>query len=194
MTAHRLWFDTEFIDTGDEIILLSIGVVRDDGATYYAEPAGAPIDEADEWVRENVIPKMTRFSGLLLRDGQAIVAPRDSPTWREVVKSRRKIAEELVEFAGASPQWWAYVSAFDWVALSQLYGPLVKRPQGWPFGAFDIAQQFCLAGMSGKPTDWVPAPVHEHHALADAQWDRALWQRIQDHCGDDNELTALVWP
>ena len=40
----RICFDTEFIEDGRTIDLLSIGLVREDGATYYAEPA-----EADEW-------------------------------------------------------------------------------------------------------------------------------------------------
>ena len=37
----KIFFDTEFIEDGKTIDLLSIGAVRDDGETYYAEPAEA---------------------------------------------------------------------------------------------------------------------------------------------------------
>ena len=37
----RIWFDTEFIEDGRTIDLLSIGMVRDDGLEYYAEPQEA---------------------------------------------------------------------------------------------------------------------------------------------------------
>lgn len=193
--TNRLFFDTEFVDTGAKIILLSIGVVRDeDGATYYAEVEDAPIDRADGWVHENVIPKLTRFSGMVLRDEHALMAPLDSQRWLDVVKPREQIADELVTFAGTAPQWWAYMASYDWVTLSQIYGPLVRRPEGWPFAPFDVYQHFMMAGLSGPTTDWVPAPQDEHHALADAQWDRRLFHRIQDHCREAVDLQMLVLP
>ena len=51
----RIWFDTEFIEDGRTVDLLSIGMVREDGATYYAEPAETDRDRADK-VYEGVEP------------------------------------------------------------------------------------------------------------------------------------------
>ena len=74
----RIYFDTEFIEDGRTIDLLSIGLVREDGATYYAEPAEADRDRASDWVRENVLPHLT------------------GP-----VKPRAVIAQEIVAFVQA---------------------------------------------------------------------------------------------
>jgi hypothetical protein len=113
----RLWFDTEFIDDGRTVSLLSIGVVRDDGSVYYAEPAEADRSAANPWVRAHVLPLLT------------------GP-----VLPRAEIAKQVREFAGSSPEWWASFGAYDWVLLCQLYGPLEDHPPGWPWGWWGVAE------------------------------------------------------
>jgi len=54
----RIWFDTEFIDDGKNIELLSIGMVREDGKTYYAEAKEADRSRATGWVSQNVLPQL----------------------------------------------------------------------------------------------------------------------------------------
>lgn len=176
----RIWFDTEFIDTGERILLLSIGAIREDDATYYAEPHDTPIAQASDWVRTNVLPKMARFD-------ERPRARLDSP-----VKPRPQIAQELIDFAGPCPEWWAYIDAYDWVVLSQLYGSLVERPLTWPMRCRDVRELFDLAGMAGEPEDWVLPPKNIHHALSDAKWDRALWHCIERRVSEEPELQALV--
>lgn len=141
--VNRICFDTEFIEDGRTIDLLSIGLVREDGATYYAEPAETDRGRANEWVRENVLPYMT------------------GP-----VKPREEIAREIVEFAGQSPEFWAWYADYDWVALCQLFGTMMDLPDGWPMFCRDLRQI----------TDSGPLPKHdeqdgpEHNALSDARW------------------------
>jgi hypothetical protein len=56
----KLWFDTEFIESGHTLPLdlISIGVVREDGEEYYAECSGFDLALAlsNPWLVENVIP------------------------------------------------------------------------------------------------------------------------------------------
>ena len=140
----RIWFDTEFIEDGRTIELLSIGMVREDGWRLYAEPREADRERACPWVRANVLPKLT------------------GPTrWRD------EIAAEVVAFAGEAPEFWAYYGAYDWVALCQLFGRMVDLPAGWPMFCRDIKQ---LAVELGDP----PLPEQNdsfaHNALDDAFW------------------------
>ena len=51
----RFWFDTEFIEDGKTIDLLSIGIVAEDGSTFYAESTDADLSRGSEWVQHNVI-------------------------------------------------------------------------------------------------------------------------------------------
>ena len=147
----RLWFDTEFIDDGRTIDLLSIGVIRDDGESFYAEPAEADRQQASPWVRENVLPHLT------------------GP-----VLPRAEIASQLVAFAGSEPEWWAYFAAYDWVSLCQLYGPMIHLPDGWPFYCRDV-QQFADQLHIDLEAE-LPPPTIAHNALRDAEWTRDAWK------------------
>lgn len=146
--GNRIWFDTEFIEDGRTIDLISIGMVRDDGATYYAECAEADLSRADDWVKANVI--------VHLRGG---------------AKPRAVIAREIIEFAGAKPEFWAYYADYDWVALCQLFGRMIDLPKGWPMFCRDLKQWAMDLGNPGLPEQ----DSAEHHALADAQWNRQAW-------------------
>lgn len=139
--GHEIVFDTEFMEDGRTIDLLSIGMVRDDGETYYAE-LEADYSKAHPWVVENVI--------LYLND-----EPRP----------KAQVAKEIREFVGEHPMFWAYYADYDWVALCQLYGRMIDLPETWPMYCRDIKQLYDEVG-GNKPAD----PENEHHALADAQW------------------------
>jgi hypothetical protein len=134
-------FDTEFIEDGRIIDLLSIGMVRADGATYYAEPVETDRSQASDWVAANVLPHLT------------------GP-----VKPRAQIAAEIVEFAGDHPEFWAWYADYDWVALCQLYGTMMDLPAGWPMYCRDF-KQVC------DEHDWrLEQKDSRHNALGDAQW------------------------
>lgn len=149
----RFWFDTEFIDDGRTVDLISIGIVAEDGRTYYAISDAFDPERADAWVRRNVLAKLP---------------PRDDPAWR----ARRTIADEVEAFVGRSEvEFWAYYPSYDWVCLSQLYGPLVRRPESWPKRCRDVAELAAYVGDVERP----PEPANAHDALVDARWAKAYW-------------------
>ena len=116
----RYWFDTEFIDDGRTIDLISIGIVSEDGRTYYAEHQECDLSNAGSWVREHVFPLLS---------------------WKpETQKARWLIGREILEFCGDKPEFWAWFGAYDWVALCQLYGRMIDLPKGWPMRVNDVAQ------------------------------------------------------
>lgn len=153
---HRLWFDTEFLEDGSSVELLSIGVVRDDGATFYAEVAGVDTSRANAFVRQHVLPQLT---------GPVLT--------KDVLRA------QLLAFAGPTPEWWAWHCAYDWVCLRQLYGPIAARPESWPISPRDLQHWADLVGFDVAS---VPHDGAAHHALADAQWAHTAWQAIRAHC------------
>jgi hypothetical protein len=148
----KIWFDTEFIEDGKTIDLMSIGMVRDDGATYYAEIEECDLSRASEWVHKNVIPHLT---------GEK--------------KPRKQIAEEIISFAGDSPEFWAYYASYDWVALCQLFGTMMDLPKTWPMFVRDLQQVRADRGIVHLPEQ----VGTEHNALADALWTKDAWDFIQ---------------
>lgn len=154
----RYWFDTEFMEDGQTIELLSIGVVCEDGREFYAECSEAQWDHANEWVWENVLPHLHQ----------------DETVW----KTRAQIAGDLLKFVNAGsakPEFWAYYGDYDWVVLCQLYGRMIDLPKSWPMFAMDVKQH---AVTLGDPT--LPEQTStEHHALADARWTRQAWEFLE---------------
>lgn len=157
----KYFFDTEFMEDGKTIELLSIGMVCEDGRELYLENNHVDWRKANAWVRENVIPHLHKahpdfYTGL------------GHTTW---------IAQEILKFIGDDkPEFWAYYGAYDWVLLCQLYGPMVDLPAGWPMFCMDLKQ---LAVTFGDPKLY-PQTSTEHHALNDARWVRDAWKHLDE--------------
>ena len=155
----RFFYDTEFIEDGLTIDLVSIGVVDEDGREFYAVSTEFDPDKAGPWVRENVLDKLP--------------APADK-AWRD----RASIREDLMKFLsprGESVELWAWFAAYDHVALAQLWGAMPALPRQLPRFTRDLRQRW---EDVGKPV--LPAPPTDaHDALADARHNLARWQVIE---------------
>ncbi|HYH39943.1 MAG TPA: 3'-5' exoribonuclease [Azospirillum sp.] len=147
----KIWFDTEFIEDGKTIELISIGMVAEDGREYYAEVAECDHSRACDWVRENVLAHLT---------GET--------------RTRAQIAQDIVAFVGEKPEIWAYYADYDWVALCQLFGRMIDLPKGWPMYCRDLKQ---VADEMGRKLPKQEGT--EHHALADARWTKLAWDSLK---------------
>jgi len=145
----KIWFDTEFIEDGKTIDLISIGLVREDGARFYAENKECDHGRADPWVVKNVLEHL------------------EGPVTQW---TRAEIAEGIRVFAGEKPEFWAYYADYDWVVLCQLYGRMIDLPTGWPMYCRDLKQEADRLGVTLPKQK-----TTEHHALADARWTRDAW-------------------
>jgi hypothetical protein len=149
----RYFYDTEFIEDGRTIDLISIGVVAEDGREYYAVSTEFDPERAGSWVRAHVLPKLP---------------PPASQLWR----SRRQIREDLEEFLGvddpdpvAPIELWAWVGAYDHVALCQLWGTMPDLPRAIPRFTRDLRQLWEDRGCPRMP----PRSRDVHDALVDAR-------------------------
>lgn len=151
----KIWFDTEFIEDGKTIELISIGMVREDDHYLYLENIECDRSRASEWVQSNVL--------VHLEGGIA-----------EMMLG--EISETIRRFAGDKPEFWGYYADYDWVVLCQLFGTMMDLPKGWPMYCRDIKQ---LCDSLGNPR--LPEQGKgEHHALADARWNRLAYEFLID--------------
>lgn len=157
----RYFFDTEFIEDGTTVDLISIGVVCEDGREFYAVSQEAQLHRASAWVRANVLPHLPKYG---------------DPAWmsREDIRARLVAfthAEKQPDLAHWKPEFWAYYADYDWVALCQLFGIMMNLPEHYPKFCMDLKQ---LAVMNGNPA--LPKQESgEHDALADARWNRDVY-------------------
>lgn len=164
--VKRWYYDTEFLEDGKTIELLSIGLISDTGETYYAVNEEFPMmrGRADPFLKKHVLPKI----------GSAMF-----------YRSRRKIAADVSHLIGKQPdanltELWADFGAYDHVVLCQLFGRMIDLPRGFPWFTHDLCQELRRLGVrradlpQGNPED-------EHNALADARVLRAQHQYLLQH-------------
>lgn len=174
----KYFIDTEFIEDGVTIDLVSLGIVAEDGRDDYWQSVECDTSRANDWVRDNVLPQLEHIT-CGAGWGQRCQGP-DVPScpWR----LRSDIAQELLRFCDVErygkPEFWGYYADYDWVAICQLFGRMVDLPKGWPMYCRDI-KQWC--DELGNPK--LPGQTGEHHALADAQWNREAWRFLEERAG-----------
>lgn len=152
----KIWFDTEFIEDGKTIDLISIGMIREDGKKLYLENSECDYSKASQWVRDNVLNKLPLY---------------------QVKYTRKWIAESIKEFSGEKPEFWAYYADYDWVVLCQLFRTMMNLPQGWPMYCRDVKQ---LCDLVGNPKLPKQNKEDEHHALNDAKWTKDAYEFLTD--------------
>lgn len=156
----RFFYDTEFIEDGVTIDLISIGVVDALGREFYAVSTEFDSQCAGPWVRQHVLPKLP-VAG--------------DPSWR----SRERIRDDLLEFFGNPSdgiELWAWLAAYDHVALAQLWGAMPAMPRRLPRFTKDLRQRWEDVGKPKLPDK----PPDTHDALADARYNVRRWEIIEE--------------
>lgn len=158
----KYFYDTEFYEDGERIHLISIGIVAEDGRELYLENADFDpgIVPEGHFLVENVFPWLY-----------------DSDIY---LVSKAEIARlvQLFILAVEGPhELWGYYSDYDHVVLAQLFGRMIDMPEGIPWFTMDLKQEMTRLRIKG---DQVPAQEGvEHHALADARWNKVVYDHLQ---------------
>lgn len=158
MEQNNLFFDTEFSEGFVKPIswlpywfpfnkpkwtveLISIGIVKENGDTYYAVSSEFSRSNCNKWVKENVLPLLPEK--MLIGDdeywdgdfGTSNLIPNP------VYKSLNQIKKDVIKFAGTHPVFYAYFADYDWVVLcSNIFGSMINLPKGWPMYCRDLKQ------------------------------------------------------
>ena len=149
----KYFYDTEFIEDGKTIDLISIGMVCEDGREYYAISREFDGEKASNWVKDNVLAKLERDEKLY--------------------KFRQDIKHDIIEFMGddEKPEFWAYYADYDHVVLCQLFGTMMELPKNFPMFTMDIQQ----LRVGNKDVE-LPPQKNEHNALDDAKWNKECYE------------------
>ena len=168
----KYFIDTEFIEGFHKplfgkkrhfIDLISIGIICEDGRTYYAVSNEFNPKDADKWVKDNVISKLPERVNLI----DPSVSPRlkhEALAWR----SNTQIKKDLLEFFGYAYQEddfgssclcasdhdiqiYAYYADYDWVVFCSIFGRMIDLPFEMPMYCRDIKQMFDEAA---NKKDW----------------------------------------
>lgn len=181
----RIFLDTEFLEDGRTIDLISIGLVAEDGREYYAVSQDATRGRLlrrirkNPWLMENVVPSLPKAHG----DWNLQMPRRWLFNYSDpAVKPRHVIAREVRGFilGAADPELWADWGAYDHVVLCQLFGRMTGLPKGIPMWTHDLRQEVERLGAPEPPRlSGTVAGMVEHNALHDAREVKYRYEWLQ---------------
>jgi hypothetical protein len=189
----KYYLDTEFIEDGKTIDLISIGIVAEDGRELYLGNKECDFSKASGWVIDNVLkplgfermPKGTWVEGhmrpLLIAPFWLTRAEIAQAVFQFVEKPRSDWNESLI-FGNSDPaptiEFWADYGSYDWVALCQLFGTMMDLPYGWPMYIHDLQQECDRLGKMNQYYQLPPQPAGQHNALEDARWLKSAYEAL----------------
>jgi len=157
----RYYLDTEFDETEDRLVLLSLALRAADGRELYLVSSDFSTATCNPWVQANVLPH--------LYDVPANhVGPKDT------------LAEKIELFLchDGCPEFWGYYCAYDWFLFCRLWGGMLRMPSRFPKVCYDLKQlvDTLLPGVAFKADN--PPEQPAHNALADVRWNERLFHWI----------------
>ena len=182
----KYFFDTEFIENGSTIDLISIGICDESDRTLYLQNAECKFTEASDWVWRNVFPHLIHFDMRGVRACRKRDETYDSGLGHRYITNcgdecfwatRSEIRDAILNFCDiekhGKPEFWGYYADYDWVAFCQLFGTMMQLPKGYPMYCRDLKQLLDDRGNPRYQKDDCP-----HHALSDAEWIKETHQSL----------------
>jgi hypothetical protein len=203
----KVFFDTEFTGLHKDTTLISIGLVTEDGRTFYAELTDYDKSQVDDWIQENVINK-TYFLPKLIED-IAFLSINNDCTHEEfnnyskkleeihdqvdadrfIVGNKETVARSLeywldhlidINEPSGSIEMWSDCLAYDWVLFNDLFGHAFNKPYSVNYIPFDICTLFKLRDTDPdiNREEFVGMTGNKHNALHDAKVIKSCYEKL----------------
>lgn len=178
----KVFLDTEFTGLHKETTLVSIGLVAEDGRTFYAELNDYDESQVDEWIQKQVIdnlvfknykemfPKgfVSGIKDYMMKGNTEQVAGR-LQLWLEQFKEQVTI--------------WSDCLAYDWVLFNNLFGTAFDIPKCVYYIPFDICTLLATVGedpdVSREEFAGFVSLKGKHNALHDAKVIKACYEKLK---------------
>lgn len=171
----RVFFDTEFTGLHQNTTLISIGLISEDGRTFYAELTDYDKSQVDEWLEKNVINNL-----LVHPDRGYFYKVTDTD---EIYKDTTDIvANRLEKWLSNfnSVEIWSDCLAYDWVLFNQLFGHAFNIPKNVYYIPFDICTLMKIKGVDPdiNREEFSGIEGDKHNALHDAKVIKACYEKL----------------
>ncbi len=172
----RIYFDTEFTGLRKDTTLISIGIVSEDGRTFYAETTDYNQSQIDDWLRENVL-KHLRFGGLT---STPVIDLEHYDMCGPCFMIREKLTEWLAQFE--TIEVWSDCLAYDWVLFCDLFGGAFDIPKNIYYIPFDLCTLFKFSAIDPDVSreEFAGIAGNKHNALHDAKVIKACYDKVMN--------------
>jgi len=172
----KVFWDSEFTGLHQNTTLISIGLIAETGATFYAELTDYDSEQVNGWIAENVISKLD-LDGSNPHDMTQLLIKGD----KNVVKS--ELERWFSQFE--SVEMWSDCLSYDWVLFCQLFGHAFNIPKNILYIPFDICTLFKAKGIDPDISRETFAGLdiegeqQKHNAAWDAKVIKVCYEKLQ---------------
>lgn len=177
----KVFFDTEFTGLHQNTTLISIGLIAENGKTFYAELNDYSKEQAngDTWIMENVI------DSLLMNDKDVAVECHDHSEHMQYKGDRKLVSRKLEKWLNGlvgkeKIEIWSDCLSYDWVLFNQLFGHAFNIPSSVYYIPFDICTLFKIKGVDPdiNREEFSGIDGDKHNALHDAKVIKACYDKL----------------
>lgn len=178
----KVFFDTEFTGLHKNTTLISIGLISEDGKTFYAELTDYDSKQIDDWLEVNVLRSLSYV-------GKKNYI--DTTDWNHVrVKwSKDGVASLLSGWLSQfeEVEIWSDCLAYDWILFNDLFGHAFNIPENVSYIPMDICTLFSLRNIDPDInreefafSDYIfsQEEVNKHNALWDAKIIKLCYEKL----------------
>ena len=116
----NVYFDTEFTGLHQHTSLISIGMVSEDGRTFYAEFTDYKVSQVNDWIEDNVLKNLTMATLDIYQKSHTIIGDTDVRAHGDSQYVAGALATWLMQFDFVVMI--GDVPAYDWVLFCELFG------------------------------------------------------------------------
>jgi viroplasmin and RNaseH domain-containing protein len=180
----NIFFDTEFTGLHKDTTLISVGLVAENGDSFYGEFADYDTTQVDEWIQKNVIDNLTLEKEISFGWHEV------SDTLTLVRGNRFAVREALNDWLDQfdTIEWVSDVCHYDFVLLIDLvYGHALKMPYGKHCSAChdinqEIAEKYNISEIKAfdKSREELVTDAHINGAKHNSLYDAVVIKVIYD--------------
>jgi hypothetical protein len=189
MITTKCFFDCEFTGLHQKTTLISIGIVSEDGRTFYAEFTDYDKSQCDDWINKNVIEKLIYKPENYKEENYSIGSAFSFMGMGDTEYVKKRLTEWLAQFD--SVQMWSDCLAYDWVLFCQIFGHAFSIPKNIYYIPFDICplllekagntdvnrEEFCNGEIDIEDSS-IWRKLNKHNALWDAYVIRECYNKL----------------
>ncbi|MDK2932399.1 MAG: hypothetical protein PWP27_209 [Clostridiales bacterium] len=176
----KVFFDTEFTGLHKSTSLISIGLISENGKTFYAEFNDFDVEQVDEWIQKNIINnlKWAEYDGVATTRKLYDDLSFDTELKNNKLEIKKELKEWLNQFENV--EIWSDCLAYDWILFCDIFGHAFNIPKNVYYIPFDICTLFKIKGIDPdiNREEFAGIEGKKHNALHDAKVIKACYEKL----------------
>lgn len=185
----KIFFDTEFTGLHQDTTLISIGIITDEGKTFYAELTDYSKNQCDKWIDDNVIKNLYNTDKSIKQFDEFIMK---KPSDVNINDKEIYVICNMKELKDILSKWldqykkievWSDCLSYDWVLFNQIFGHAFELPKNIYYIPFDICTLFKMKDIDPdisreKFAEISKKDIKKHNSLFDAKIIKICYDKL----------------